>query len=128
MTADASVRVTVLPEISSESTPRVSSPTVTLKVFTAGKGVSVKSSLKARVNAAPSTDASDSSGGTVSRGVPLPSSEGRLSPTSLMARTRTEYSVPSVSPVMVWLVPVAAASDTSSGVSQLSAASFHCTL
>ena len=29
-----------------------------------------------------------------------------LSPTALVARTRTEYSVPSVRPPMVWLVSV----------------------
>ena len=54
--------------------------------------------------------------------------ETTLSPMSLTAMTRTVYSTPSVSPVMVWVVPVTVASETSSAVSQLSAASFHCTL
>ena len=44
------------------------------------------------------------------------------------AMTRTVYSVPSFRPLMVCDVPVTIVSDTLVGVSQLSAASFHCTL
>ena len=42
--------------------------------------------------------------------------------------TRTAYSTPPVSPAMVCVMPVTVASETSAAVSQLSAASFHCTL
>ena len=53
---------------------------------------------------------------------------GGPAPTSLTALTRTLYSTPSVSPVMVYVVPDAVASETSDSVSQLSTAFFHCTL
>ena len=62
-----------------------------------------------------------SSGGVVSRGVPVTSSDGGPSPTSLTAMTLTAYSTPSVSPAMVWGVRLTVASKTSAGVSQLSA-------
>ena len=61
-------------------------------------------------------------------GVPLASVEAGLSPSSLVAMTLTAYSTPPVSPVMVWVVPVTVVWETSAAVSQLSAASFHCTL
>ena len=61
-------------------------------------------------------------------GVPAASLEAGPSPTSLVAMTLTAYSTPPVSPVMVWVAPVTVAWETSASVSQLSAASFHCTL
>ena len=63
----------------------------------------------------------------VSLGVPVASSDGGPSPTSLTAMTLTAYSTPSVSPVMVWVIRLAVSSETSAGVSQLPAVSFHCT-
>ena len=53
---------------------------------------------------------------------------GVPSPTALTAMTRTAYSTPSVSPLMVWVVPVTVSSETSSAVSQLPLVCFHCTL
>ena len=61
-------------------------------------------------------------------GVPFATVEAGLSPSSLVAMTLTAYSTPPVRPVMVWVVPVTVAWETSAAVSQLSAASFHCTL
>ena len=102
--------------------------TLTSKESVGGADPSSRASSYNTFRVAPSTLGLTFSGTLVSRGVPVCSTEGGLSPTPLVARTRTLYSTPSVSPVMVWMVPDAVASETSAGVSQLSALSCHCTL
>ena len=63
---------------------------------------------------APSTVADESSGGVVSAGVAVTSPEGSLSASSVVAMTRTAYSVPSVRPATMCEVTVTSASETSS--------------
>ena len=66
--------------------------------------------------------------GTGAWGVAVSSEVGLPSPMTLVARTRTAYGVPSVSPVIVCAVPVSVASAMSAGIAQLSDAVFHWTV
>ena len=70
----------------------------------------------------------------IAAGIPTTSADVGLSPEAFAAITRTEYSVPTVSPVIVYVVvdvSLMTASDTSSTspwTVQLAEDSFHCTL
>ena len=102
--------------------------TVTEKADLSGAPPASRDSSKVRVSVAPSTEADESSGGSVSCGVAVTSAEGSLLASPLRAMTRTAYSSPSVNPVITREVPFTLALDTSSESSQSAADSFHWTV
>ena len=80
---------------------------------------------KVRASVVPSTAADERLGGVVSPGVAVASSEGALWVSSVDAMTRMLYFAPSVSPSMMWEVPVAGVCETSSLSVQSAPWRFH---